>query len=73
MGAYPRGASAYGALDMGGNVWEWTSDPYPGRPGTAALRGGGWGNNPYCLRVSYRHWNPPNIGLDMVGVRCVKR
>jgi formylglycine-generating enzyme required for sulfatase activity len=30
------------------------------------------GNDPYCLRVSYRHGNPPDIGLDMVGFRCAK-
>ena len=55
---------------MAGNVWEWTSSPFPGRPDQVVLRGGGWGNNPYCLRTSYRHGNPPDIGLDMVGFRC---
>jgi hypothetical protein len=25
---------------------------------------------PYCLRTSYRHGNPRDIGLDMVGFRC---
>ncbi len=41
-------------------------------PEEVVLRGGGWGNDPCCLRVSYRHGNPPDIGLDMVGFRCVE-
>jgi len=33
VGSFPNGASAYGVLDMTGNVWEWTSDSFAGFPG----------------------------------------
>ena len=70
--SYPRGQSPFGIHDMAGNDWEWTSTPFPGKPYENVIRGGGWGNNPYCLRVSYRHGNPPDIGLNMVGFRCAR-
>jgi formylglycine-generating enzyme required for sulfatase activity len=28
VGQYPAGASPYGVLDLGGNVWEWVADRY---------------------------------------------
>jgi formylglycine-generating enzyme required for sulfatase activity len=55
---------------MAGNVWEWTASRLEGKPQRVILKGGGWSNNPWCLRIGYRHDNPPDIGLDMVGFRC---
>ena len=72
VGKFPEGASPFGVMDMAGNVWEWTSSPFPNRPNDISIRGGGWGNRDWCQRVTYRHWNPPYIGLDMVGFRCVR-
>ena len=60
----------YGMRLPSEDEWEWTSSPFPGAAEKRAIRGGGWGNNPYCLKTAYRHGNPPHIGLDMVGFRC---
>jgi gamma-glutamyl hercynylcysteine S-oxide synthase len=37
VGSFPQGASAYGCLDMTGNVWEWTSSPFMGYPNFEAF------------------------------------
>ena len=70
VGHFPAAASPFGLLDMVGNVWEWTRTPSERERGKWIIRGAGWGNSAWCLRAAYRHANPPDRGLDMVGFRC---
>ena len=71
VGIFPAGASPCGALDMSGNVWEWTLSQYqkypyrndgrndPEADGSRTLRGGAWGNFRGYARVSSRnHYQP---------------
>jgi len=83
--SYPNGVSPYGAQDMAGNVWEWTSSlyrPYPsqgddGRENPKSqdrrvIRGGSWGSLPGGLRVSGRNNDTPTDRNDGLGFRCAR-
>ena len=86
VGIFPEGASPCGALDMSGNVWEWTRSVYKDYPYNAAdgredlaagdevsrvLRGGSWGDNQHAARCAFRFNGRPDGRADNVGFRIV--
>ena len=67
------GASAYGTIGQGGNVWEWTESANDGSNDSGseyrAFRGGYWNSNESNLRASSRNYNSPSVTDYSVGFR----
>src|SRR5262249_3282035 len=84
IGSFRAGASIYGALDMTGNVWEWTSSiykPYPDSPDNdkryqqenRVIRGGGYQSPSNILRgAAFRFPSEPDQAYEATGFRCAK-
>ncbi len=84
VGSHPEGASPSQALDMIGNVWEWTADEFALYPGTYAkepkredgvtyrvIRGGAYdGNREHD--AAYRGYVDASKVYEKTGFRCVK-
>ena len=67
VGSYPAGASPCGALDMAGNVWEWTARSWRG----GVLRGGAWRSLPDDIKVSSRLVYPWATRSKYIGFRVI--
>jgi len=85
VGVRPAGASPYGLLDTGGNMWEWLEDWYdpdyfksspakdPAGPKTGRARvvkGGSWDSRPTVLSASMRNFGYTGYREADFGFRC---
>lgn len=79
VGSYPTGVSPYGACDMAGNLWEWTTDLTLGTPLTKerSIRGGGfitpWFDmSTYYITGMVEEWSwVEDYGIE-IGFRCAR-
>jgi formylglycine-generating enzyme required for sulfatase activity len=80
---HPDGASPYGALDMAGNVFEWTASWYDAYPGATlkfeeygenmkVIRGGGYGGYESITHTHFRCVAYPGTRSEWLGFRCAQ-
>ncbi len=83
VGAFEKGKSPYGAYDMAGNVWEWTTGNYLPYPGSTCqdeffgkeryvIRGGSFMDFKNDALSLVRSKFTPATDDENVGFRCVK-
>jgi formylglycine-generating enzyme required for sulfatase activity len=71
VGSFPAGASPYGALDMAGQVFEWTATPADG--GRFLVKGGSWDDKGCGVcRPAARHARPAALKHILIGFRLVR-
>ncbi|MCA9621866.1 MAG: SUMF1/EgtB/PvdO family nonheme iron enzyme, partial [Myxococcales bacterium] len=72
-GSWPEDVSPSGALDLGGNVREWTASWLDDGQTRRIIKGGSWlDDDPQALRIGTRHALAPAETSVRVGFRCAR-
>ena len=73
-GTFPDCGPVGGAIDMIGNVWEWTDGWYDQRREWRVIRGGSWFHNLNYASADGRYGRAlvADFRLDLVGFRCCR-
>jgi formylglycine-generating enzyme required for sulfatase activity len=68
VGSHIEGKSPYGVLGLVGNVFQWTSTPFP--PDEMTVKGSAWDDFAGVGRGASAHGRPKNARHVIVGFRC---
>ncbi len=72
--AAPAGATKQGVnglFDMGGNVWEWTTDSADSNGRERRTVGGSWWYGAFNMKADVQAFKPANFYALYIGFRCV--
>ncbi len=70
VGSYPDGMSARGAMDVAGNVFQWTRTPWPRGKGRMTVKGSAWDDHGGLGRAAAAHGRRASVRHVIVGFRC---
>ena len=68
--AFPAGVSPFGMYDAAGNVFQWTSTPWPYRKGAITVKGSAWDDYAGLGRGAAQHGRRSWVRHVLVGFRC---